>query len=339
VISGWDQIFDLADKKGLFALIFPAVGVVLILVWIYHIFRHMKFGSSHFQMTSVPGVIGGKLEGVVYLQKHIEAKGGFKVALTCIKRVTSGSGKHRSTHDHVMHQEEMVIARELSETDYTQTAVPVLFAIPFSTSLQSGSPDPKTSVSWILTVKAKLKGADYNARFEVPVFRTEESSSEFELDTSLLAGYVAEVDPDEVLREQRISHKVEIQKETFFFPAFRTFGTGLGLIFGSAFFLGAAVFLIKEGPWPMAIIFGITGWFVFRWGMDVMFWSCRVEMLRNGIKLQYGLFRLNSVELPYEAVGNVFIKRGMQSGETLYHSVVFAIDNGKKSGSSAKSVG
>ena len=331
VISAWDQVFDPTAKKGLIALLFPAVGVILIIVWIYQIARHIKFGNSIFQMTSVPGIIGGKLEGVIYLSKHIEAKEGFKVSLTCIKRVTSGSGKNSSTHQHVMHQEEITIARELWETDYTQTAIPVLFAIPFSTSLQSGRLDKRTTVSWRLTVKAKLSGADYNASFEVPVFRTDESSSSFELDTSSLAGYVAEVDPDESLSEQRISHKTDMTKETYFFPMFRTFGTGLGLIFGSAIFLGAAVFLLKEGPWPMAIIFGLAGWFIFIWALDVMFWSSRVEMRRDGIKLQYGLFRLNKVELPYEAVSNVFIKRGMQSGDTLYHTIIFEIENGKKS--------
>ena len=325
MISAWDQVFDPAEKKGLIALVFPAVGAILMIVVLLQICRYMKFGNSIFQMSSVPGVIGGKLEGVVYLSKHIEPKEGFKIALTCIKRVTSGNGKNRSTHDHVMHQEEMIIARELSETDYTQTAIPILFAIPFSKSLESGHPNAKTSVSWILTVKAKLSGADYNARFEVPVFHTEESSSDFKLDTSSLAGYVAEIDPDETLSEQRITHKVDREKETFFFPMFRTFGTGLGVTIGSFLFLGGAVFLLKEGPWGMAIVFGLAGWFILVWGMDVLFWSSRVEMLRDGIKVQYGLFRLNRVELPYEAISNVRIQRGMQSGETLYHTVVFKI--------------
>jgi hypothetical protein len=332
VIAAWDQVFDPAAKKGLGALVFPAVGMLLILLWIYQIARHMKFGSSYFQMTSVPGVIGGKLEGVVYLSKHIEAKDGFKVTLTCNTSVTSGIGENRSTHHHIVHQEEMVIARELLETDYSQTAIPVLFAIPFSTSLQSGILDKKTTVSWILTAKAKLSGTDYSAHFEVPIFRTEESSPDFELDTSSLEGYVAEIAPDKSLQEQRISHKVDMEKETFFFPMLRTFGTGLGIIFGGAFNLGVAIFLLKkEGPWPMAVIFGLVGWFIFRWGMDALFWSCRVEMLRDGIKLHYGLFRLNSARLPYSSVSNVIIEKGMQSADTLYHSVIFVIDNGKKS--------
>lgn len=331
VLSAWDQVFDPAAKKGLAALIFPAVGLLLIVAWIYQIARHLKFGSSFFQMASVPGVIGGRLEGVVYVSKHIEPRDGFKVTFTCSKRVTSGSGENSSTHTHVMHQEEMVIARELLETDYSQSVIPVLFAVPFSPSLQSGSPEPKTTISWILTVTADLPGTDYNARFEVPVFLTEESSQDFKLDTSALEGYLKKMTPDELLREQRISHRTDMDREIFFFPMFRTLGTGLGLSFFSAGFSGAAVFLLKEGPWPMAIIFGLVGWFIFMWAMDVLFWSCRAEMQRDGIKLNYGLCRLNRVKLPYEAVDDVVIKRGMQSGETLYHSVIFKIKDGRKS--------
>ncbi len=55
-------------------------------------------------------------------------------------------------------------------------------------------------------------------------------------------------------------------------------------------------------------------------------------MRKDGIRLSYGMFGLNRCELPYEAVSDVVIKKGMQSGETLYHSIAFLIEATVKSG-------
>ena len=325
-----DQVFDPNHKEGLFALIFPAVGVILIIVWLVQVARHRKFGDSWFKMASLPGVIGGKLAGVVHISKHVDPPAGFKLSLTCIKSVTTGSGKSQSTHKHVVHQEEMAIAHELLASDYLQTAIPILFGIPYNTP-ESGNQGPRVNVYWVLTVTASLPGADYNARFDVPVFKTAESAPDFKLDASALTGYVADVSPEDQLREHKITHRITSDSATFFFPMMRNPGIAFGLALGSAGWLATVIFLFKDpGGWPMGIIFALVGPFIWHWSLDLLFWSSRIEMRKGGIRLRYGMFGLNRCELPYEAVSDVVIKKGMQSGETLYHSIAFLIENGKK---------
>ena len=325
-----DQVFDPNNKEGLIALIFPAAGLILIMFWLVQVARHRKFGDSWFEMASLPGVVGGKLAGVVYIAKHVDPPEGFTLSLTCIKSVTSGSGKSQSTHKHVMHQEEMVISHELLARDYSKTAIPILFGTPY-TAPESGSQGPRVRVYWILTVTARLPGADYNARFDVPVFKTEESDADFTLDASALTGHVAEVSPDDQLQEQKITHRITSESETFLFPMMRCPGIAFWLAVFSAGWLAAVVFLFKDpGGWPMGIIFALVGLLIWHWSLDLLFWRARTEMRKDGIRLSYGMFGLNRCELPYEAVSDVVIEKGMQSGETLYHSIVFLIENGKK---------
>lgn len=333
IISARDQIFDPVERQALIALVFPAVGVILIIVWLVQVARHRRFGDSYFQMASVPGVVGGKLAGVVHISKHIQPVAGFKLTLNCYRRETRRRGKDNKTFERIIHQEEMIIAKEVLADDHTRTAVPILFAIPYEAqpTSETVTDTHNVSIHWTLAVTANLPGANYSGRFQVPVFRTEDSSREFELDQSAIESHVEPFDPDKMLKEQRVMHDVHEDKEIFFFPAFRCLYTASGLVFGAAWMTAMAVFMLKDNaPIFLALIMALVVVLFWCWAFDFLFWSCRVEMLQDGIRLRYGLFRLSRVEMPYDAVSDVAIKQGMQSGDTLYHSIVFTINGGKK---------
>ena len=84
------------------------------------------------------------------------------------------------------------------------TVLPFLFAIPFD-SKESMLKDDNPRVEWRLDASATLSGVDYKSQFDVPIFKTAESSPDFKLDEALFASYAKP--PDEGTRARRSRHR------------------------------------------------------------------------------------------------------------------------------------
>lgn len=184
----WPIVFfgilpEIADGSYFLAifLLFPLIGLIVIGVFVYMLLRYLRYGTSVFHMAKVPGVIGGPISGVVLSKVKVSPAEAFEVELVN-RRVTS-HGENSTTV--TLWETSRCIRGELAEHDPTQSAVPVLFAIPFDAQ----PTDPDSGVSWHLIVQAKTPGIDYKAEFEVPVFRTEESSADFILDEEPIRKY------------------------------------------------------------------------------------------------------------------------------------------------------
>jgi hypothetical protein len=310
VFSAWDQIMDPANQEALVALVFPGVGILLFVIVGVQFLRYRKFGASLFEMAAVPGVIGGKLAGVVRIGRHIEPVDGFVAELLCVKSVR--------------------LDRELLSRDRSQTVVPILFAVPYQ-STPSGRLSDDVYVRWWLKVTAKLPGSDYNVRFEVPVFKTPESSSHFELDTSALRGYATEQTPDEVLREQRILHFREGHGDNVvWFPMFRKCGVGLSVLLVGFVWLAIVAFLLMgKADRVMAVAFGLIGILMVNWALDLLLWTARITFRDARVRIRHGLLGLHICDVPCAAVSKVRVVKGAQSGETLFHTVVFHVSRSK----------
>lgn len=159
--------------------LFPLVGLGLAWAAVYQLLRWRKFGSSTFEMAVVPGVIGGSLGGVVLTKVNVAPEKGFLVSLRNEKLVTTGSGKNRSTHTTVIWESEQWVKEDAWADDPSQSAIPVLFNIPYNTQ-PPGRVDNRTEYRWELKVKADMPGVDYESSFRVPVFKTDESDPNFD---------------------------------------------------------------------------------------------------------------------------------------------------------------
>ena len=179
------------NQAAWIAMLFPAIGVGLILWAARRVLIWIKYGESIFQMASVPGVIGGPLSGVARTKVHLRHADGFRVALKCLQQKTTRSGKRSTTTTTTLWEDSRVITRELLEADFSQSAIPVQFAIPFNLAATS-PPGDNPKITWRLTVSAKVPGVDYSANFDVPVYKTAKSSPDFQLDGSKMAGFLRE---------------------------------------------------------------------------------------------------------------------------------------------------
>ncbi len=144
---------------------FGAVGLALLVLGLRALIRRKKFGESVFRMFSVPGLIGGKLEGKIELGARLEPLNGFIVRLRCLH--ITGSGK--SSRTTTLWQDTQQVRASAPVDDPAHSAIPVSFAIP--EQCQETHDRPGDRVTWVLEARARVPGTDYLATFEVPVFK------------------------------------------------------------------------------------------------------------------------------------------------------------------------
>ena len=320
------------NKPVLIALIFPFVGIILAIWAIRNILQWLKFGDSTFIMDIKPGVIGGPLKGKIHTKVNIKPENGFHLTLSCINRVRTRSGKNRHTHEYVRWQNECNIAHEMYEYDPSRSVIPVLFQIPYDCS-QTNSDNPNNNILWRLKIKAKVPGVDYEATFEVPVFITNESSTDFVLDKSSIASYETPYNPEASLAQEGIILEyLPGGDKRFIFPRARNKGEMVSLLAFLLIWSGIVVLLWKyNAPFLFKIIFSLTNLFMIWAFLNMFFFHSRIEIYKNSITITKGLFFLSKKQsLDFSDIDSFKIKNSMSSGQKLYHSINVIAKDGQK---------
>lgn len=318
---------------ALIGLVFPVVGAGLA-IWAFIAARRwVKYGESTFQMASVPGVVGGPLAGVIRTTVNLRPEHGFRQTLTCLRQVTTGSGKNRSTREHVLWQTTRVIQQELAATDSTQSAIPVQFHIPYQSepTTPSGATSP---VLWRLEVEADAPGVDYHASFEVPVFRTADSSPDYQPDDSAISPYVREESIADVYRGCGIRRHETIRGIRIEFPLFRNLGTAFGATVFLTIWTGAIVLMIHLGaPLLFPIAFGLFELLILWFALELWLWRSVMDVNLRGVTLRAGLVGLSSTQsFDNDQIKTITYTSGMQSGRKLYYDLQLTTKDGKSYG-------
>jgi hypothetical protein len=169
-----------------FALLFPLVGIGFIVWAVRSTLRYRKYGVSRLELSTVPGVIGRRLAGIVRAPARFQAEGGFHVTLTCVRRVTTGGGRNRSTSETILwHEEQSVVGEPNRTAAAMETHIPVAFRLPADAE-PCDDTNPSNRVLWRIQLSASVPGVDYESRFEVPVFRTSASDQPLSADEDQL---------------------------------------------------------------------------------------------------------------------------------------------------------
>src|SRR5664280_3641309 len=117
---------------ALLILLFPAIGIGLLVAVIRGIQARRRYGDCFFEMASIPGTLGGSLDGMIQTGTRLRLEHGLHLKLSCLRRTVSGSGDDRSTHENVLWQDEKVFKSEagLPEPEPGRSGIPVFFKIP-----------------------------------------------------------------------------------------------------------------------------------------------------------------------------------------------------------------
>jgi hypothetical protein len=156
------------------AFLFPAIGVFLIIVAFREILRRVEFGNTSLQLASVPCVIGREFRGAIHARFPHSPDHGVRLKLTCVQRITTGSGKDQNTSEKILWRDELNLSGAELYPAPTGTSIPVSFLVP-AEAISADSSHPRNQIIWLLTAEADVPGVDYKDSFELPVFRTASS--------------------------------------------------------------------------------------------------------------------------------------------------------------------
>ncbi|HEY3393418.1 MAG TPA: DUF3592 domain-containing protein [Lacipirellulaceae bacterium] len=321
-------ILRAADSAWVWStLAFPAVGALLVFALAHPWRRRQKFGESVLQLASTPGVVGGQLAGVVRIARIVPPASGFRVKLSCIERVRQGD----DTRENVLWQDERSVTQPMRDRGGEGAAVPVLFAIPFE-SQETSRPKSNGDIRWHLELTAKMSGVDYKSRFDVPVFKTADSRSDFKLDESLAADFSAAPPRDFLFSEAGIVKEPLPRGVRLVFPAARNLGAAAGMTAFLAIWTGAIWLMLHLGaPIIFPILFGLIELLVVWAVLDLWFYRSVVEADRNGLRSRGGLFGIGSLR-HYAAneIKEFRAEEQMSSGSHVWKNVVVVPRKGKR---------
>jgi hypothetical protein len=162
------EIFDEGNHAAAICLLFPLVGAGLLVWAVRETLRWRRFGESLFEMSQLPGVLGGEVAGVLHVREGL-GDGALSARLSCIRRYVTGSGKNRSTHEDIFWSDEQNLPAMALRRGPNGHALDLRFAVPYDA--KPSDPEPSDDyILWRLEVTASLPGVDYAAQFDVPVF-------------------------------------------------------------------------------------------------------------------------------------------------------------------------
>jgi hypothetical protein len=299
--------------------IFSWPGIVLIILgWgLFNAARlQIKHGrlfkGAQFQMSALPGLVGGPLAGAVILPTKAADDTKFRVVLECSEWQTHSDEDGTSSNRHVEWRDMVTVEKTISTLD--ATAIPVYFVIPFNCKPTSADDDSR--IRWLL--KAGIEESNFHryATFEVPVFKTAESSRRFKPDPAVMQPFETPVNTQQVLgRLCRIESTIDGRERI----RFTYLDSGVVAIAFVAIALCtaalAAIFAFDWHP-AWAILPGGLG-FMLLGGITLMFlWGSSLEVDRGRVKLSSGYFPFRRrYEVPCDAVLTIDVEKENASTE------------------------
>jgi len=166
MVSDWGS-----GDEPWFILIFPIVGLILIIATIRIGVRRKKSGIGVLKLDEVPAWLGERLKGVIEtgVSADQQPADGFKLRLVCVERSSyRNSDGDKKVREKELWSEEQQVYGSVSSKDFT-FALTVYFNIPDNLPPTLMIPEDDRTL-WRVEASASTPGVDYAAKFEVPVF-------------------------------------------------------------------------------------------------------------------------------------------------------------------------
>ncbi len=313
------------------ALVFPLVGLGLGVWAVRETIRRRKFGRSALELKTLPGVIGGRFEAVIHTNLSEAPSLGFQVALACVNRITTGSGKNRSTREQTFWKEELTFPHGSLGLGVAGLSVPVGFTVPYECEPTSEE-NRDDRIVWRLTASAEVPGVDYTESFEVPLFETEASSPEVTGDEQAVTGAVldwihgAAPGPRGIACRPFGAAGVE-----FVFGAARNPGVATGISVFTLVWSGIVAFLFHRDALVMGAIFALFEALLVFATLGMWFGIATVRAEPGRLSVRRGLLGLGPMRVVTpDRLTAIRASIGMQSGARVWYRLDAELGDGKR---------
>ncbi|MGA8773116.1 MAG: hypothetical protein WB536_01925 [Terriglobales bacterium] len=313
-------------------LLFPAIGILLLIYAIRQTIAFFEFGKTYFEMASVPGVIGRELRGSIQARFPHSPDHGVTLRLSSVHRYVTGSGKTQTTNENILWRDEAELNSNQLCPGPSGTTIPVSFHVPFN-----AQPTDKMSARdeflWLLEATANLPGVNYHDVFEVPIFRTAQTPTEAE-EAAEEATFAART--PETMRPDHLSIRVQQVAEgtEFYFQAARNKSFAVSTTIFAAVFAGIGYFLTHiRAPFIFPLAFGGFGLLLGYFTVQMWFGTTRV-VIGNGLTLQAGLLGGGKVRrIALADIASISDKITAQQGGgtgTPYYDIEMTLRDGRR---------
>ena len=316
------------NRAALITLAFPIIGLVMIFYAFNTTRAWRKFGRSIFQMSAVPAASGGVLRGMIQVNTRLQPQHGLHLRLSCVRRTTAGASNNRQLREKILWQDEIWLRADLPQTDLDATGIPVFFKLPGN--LPESAVSAGDGIHWKLEASARLRGPDFHAAFDVPVFKLTETPAATE-DSTL----TYQMTLDEVRRQVRSHIQVNDLPDggrEFIFPAARNPGFASGATVVCLVWTGIIVLLIgQRAPLPILLVFGAIDLLMTAFVFDLWFRRSRAAVDSKGVTIQRAWFAFKQEHrLPTHEIKSITSDVGATAGHAAYHDLKIQTNNGRE---------
>jgi hypothetical protein len=147
----------------------PVTGVFLLVRAIRKTVALKKFGASTLELVTIPGVIGGTVRGAIQTGLNPTSNATVNLTLTCVE-LTSSRDSSATVGKILWRHERVFRAGEIFPGPRGST-IPFEFQIPSDAAETNQGQGPGNIIQWRIDCRADVPGVDYQASFEVPVYR------------------------------------------------------------------------------------------------------------------------------------------------------------------------
>ena len=295
------------------AALFPLIGIGLFGWAVMTTLRWRRFGPSRFDMS--PATPGGQLSGTIHTRLGLDQARLLRVhlKLTCLHRVTKGSGEGRRTTENILWREEYTVPEGQVGFGAVGATIPVRFSLPpdaRETTAVGGS----NGILWALTAEADIPGVDFKEDFDVPVRRDESTNATESASIASFAPARAAVSTIDLAQSGIHINPTAHGTEYYFEPARnRSFAAGTTIflllwtgVLWLEYALGAPwIFIIATGFFELLILL-IVG--------EQWFGSTTVSIGSEVVRRRVGLFGTGTTRvIPAQSITKVSLHISMQS--------------------------
>lgn len=233
------------NRLALLVLIFPVVGVGLLVGAIRRQLEWRRFGRLSLVMDPYPGAIGGEMAGTLEIPISPGPDRSYRATLACLESRVVGTGKGRRRRETLVWQTEGVPQASACPKG---TRLAVRFRIP--AGLPPSESPSRDYRCWRLTLEGSLPGVDLERSFEIEMQPGDARSSA--LSTVPLSDDQA---PPPHIPRSLLRMSESREGKVFDFPPGRQLGIGLPFALAGLICTGIAIFIAQgAGTTALAIL-------------------------------------------------------------------------------------
>lgn len=275
----WDEVWKKDNYPALLGLLFPLVGMGLLVWAIRRTLEWTRFGNVPLVLDPYPGSIGGHVGGTFEINYPYDTSAQFIVTLASVYSYESGSGKNRSQSEKVLWQDTAVAHTEVG---LYGTRIVFRFDVPAGLKPSEAHHTGSDHHLWRLNLKAELPGIDIDRDYEIPVYATAQKSARLS-QRAIDASETATLEMEDRNARAKIRTIPGASGEEMYYPMGRNIAPAItGMIVGACF-LGPGAFMVwHEGMWIFGGIFFVIGALIFFCSLYMPINSLRVGRDSSG---------------------------------------------------------